>query len=97
MSEIEPRLERLRQRYLERLAREMAELEAIARGRPTLAELQELQRIAHKLAGISGSLGFESVSTAAQKLDRDWSTSAADLTVLCASVSELRQIADTVL
>lgn len=94
MPEFEERMEQLRRRYRERLAAETRQMEELASGSPSGVELEQIRQMAHKLAGISGSMGYPTVSHAALALDRDWTTSRLDIETLHKALKELCGVAD---
>ena len=90
MDEIQDRMASLRVRFQARLADDVARMEEIVAGTPSATDLIELQSIAHKLAGISGSLGLPEITEASRPIDRDWLFTAADVKTIRALVVGLR-------
>lgn len=72
MTDYADRLDEIRERFLYRLACDLRQIEEIVAGNPSAEQLACLQHVAHKLAGISGSIGFSDISGAALALDREW-------------------------
>ena len=93
MADFANRLNQLRERFLERLACDLRQIEEIAAGEPSVEQLECLQHVAHRLAGISGSIGYPDVSRAALALDREWNPSGAVVAELRAKVEVLRDAA----
>lgn len=56
----------LRDRFRARAAADRADLEALARGDPSSAELR---RLVHNLAGSAGTFGYDALSQAAIEID----------------------------
>ena len=90
-AEYPSRLHHLRERFIKRLADDLQQIEKIAEGNLSDELLMGLTQLAHKLAGISGSLGFADLSKAALALDREWDPNQSDFAELRYNVQKLRE------
>ncbi len=97
MNDLEDRMLNLRARYVDRLAGDLEELTTALHGKPTAVDLAQVQRLSHRLAGISGTLGHSSISAAAIALDRDWTVSKADVQLARSLLEKLRLSCDDLL
>ncbi len=80
----------LRERFRARVMADRAELEVLARGDPTSAELR---RLVHNLAGSAGTFGYGALSQAAIEVDDQM---ASGLPADPASLDRLRERLDEV-
>lgn len=77
-NELDDILKTIRTKYIERLKEDQLSLERLCStltGKPPQDEvIDEIRNIAHRLAGISGSLGFDRIQQAASVLDQSANT-----------------------
>jgi HPt (histidine-containing phosphotransfer) domain-containing protein len=90
MNDFEDRLASLRTRFRARLAADVAWMEQTVAHQPTASQLKELGSRAHKLAGISGSLGFPEIALAAKPLDREWTLTSEQVDEVRSLVAAMR-------
>jgi len=74
MDDLQAKMRKMRERYVGRLRTESARLEQLVRSLDQSdggAALEEIERLAHGLAGSAGTFGFDEVGTHAARLERE--------------------------
>lgn len=74
MSTLERRLGELRLRFVERAARDRVKLQEALEG----GDLEEVEQLCHRLAGLAGTFGFTAAGDAASALEAAVQEGAAD-------------------
>jgi HPt (histidine-containing phosphotransfer) domain-containing protein len=91
MSDLAAKLEALRTRFRQRLADELRAAERLATGEATAENRQELRERAHKLAGISATMGCPRLSQIARNIDRELGSDAVEAAEFHRLAGELTQ------
>jgi len=73
IEDVQSRLRRMRERYVERVRAESSRIEELVRAMDDTnadAAIGEIERLAHGLAGSAGTFGFEEIGVRAGELER---------------------------